>query len=418
MNGDSHETGKLTPDGEPDPSVFSTEHNREGIQVGTAIALLVRRATTPVTMSVHFRRLLGPGQAGDWRVAQLRSARSTPYEELSPTAANRFSFEPIATSLSTTAPGRGSLDLAGVAPSVGFREATMARSSTSIVRALGRAHASLLRSSDLLARSCRVAASGSRRRTGRVRRGRDAPAICWQPGSSMRPNIAPIRLSGRSTSMGLLGRRLDLCGTSRARAWSVKRGTATVFLLVRRLAPRSADASTIPVDVTSAVADYHLLQPNVDRDSLPLALGDAGDRRLISCEAACPPEPRLQRSVRDASRTSTLRVRCRDDLCCTCCRDCSLPGLPATRTPTASARTGPASRSPPRPTPFSPRPISAAESRHSSMSSPPSTRSPPAPSATSCVRSVSLGRPTVARSTPAPATSPSPPAGGMPAKAA
>ena len=27
-----------TPDGKPDPVVFSTEHNREGIQVGTAIA--------------------------------------------------------------------------------------------------------------------------------------------------------------------------------------------------------------------------------------------------------------------------------------------------------------------------------------------------------------------------------------------
>ncbi len=37
MNGDSRETGKLTPDGKPDPSVFSTEYNREGIRVGTAI---------------------------------------------------------------------------------------------------------------------------------------------------------------------------------------------------------------------------------------------------------------------------------------------------------------------------------------------------------------------------------------------
>lgn len=42
LNGDSRETGKLTPDGRPDPSVFSTATNREGIQVGTAIATLVR----------------------------------------------------------------------------------------------------------------------------------------------------------------------------------------------------------------------------------------------------------------------------------------------------------------------------------------------------------------------------------------
>ena len=44
MNGDSRKTGKLTPDGKPDPSIFSTEYNREGIRVGTAIALMVRKS--------------------------------------------------------------------------------------------------------------------------------------------------------------------------------------------------------------------------------------------------------------------------------------------------------------------------------------------------------------------------------------
>ena len=43
MNGDKYKTGKLTPEGEPDPSVFSSDFNPEGIQVGTAITLLVRR---------------------------------------------------------------------------------------------------------------------------------------------------------------------------------------------------------------------------------------------------------------------------------------------------------------------------------------------------------------------------------------
>lgn len=40
LNGDKYKTGKKTPTGKPDPSVFSTEKNREGIQVGTAIAML------------------------------------------------------------------------------------------------------------------------------------------------------------------------------------------------------------------------------------------------------------------------------------------------------------------------------------------------------------------------------------------
>lgn len=43
LNGDSRETGKLTPDGKPDPSAFSTDFNREGIRVGTAIVTLARR---------------------------------------------------------------------------------------------------------------------------------------------------------------------------------------------------------------------------------------------------------------------------------------------------------------------------------------------------------------------------------------
>lgn len=42
LNGDKYKTGKLTPDGKPDPSVFSTWINREGIQVGTAIAHMTR----------------------------------------------------------------------------------------------------------------------------------------------------------------------------------------------------------------------------------------------------------------------------------------------------------------------------------------------------------------------------------------
>ena len=45
LNGDKYKTGKVTPDGQPDPSVFSTEFNREGIQVGTAVALMVAAIT-------------------------------------------------------------------------------------------------------------------------------------------------------------------------------------------------------------------------------------------------------------------------------------------------------------------------------------------------------------------------------------
>lgn len=58
LNGDKYKTGKLTPAGEPDPSVFSTEKNREGIQIGTAIALLVRSGKS--RQQVQFRHFWGP----------------------------------------------------------------------------------------------------------------------------------------------------------------------------------------------------------------------------------------------------------------------------------------------------------------------------------------------------------------------
>ena len=44
LNGDKYKTGKVAPDGSPDPSIFSTEGDPVGIQVGTAIATLVRKA--------------------------------------------------------------------------------------------------------------------------------------------------------------------------------------------------------------------------------------------------------------------------------------------------------------------------------------------------------------------------------------
>jgi len=59
LNGDKFKTGKTTPEGLPDPSIFSTDHNREGIQVGTAIAMLIRKEKHSATPVVAFRHLWG-----------------------------------------------------------------------------------------------------------------------------------------------------------------------------------------------------------------------------------------------------------------------------------------------------------------------------------------------------------------------
>ena len=59
LNGDKYKTGKTTPDGDPDPSIFSTPEDPVGIQVGTAIATLVRKHDHAPAKTVGFRHLWG-----------------------------------------------------------------------------------------------------------------------------------------------------------------------------------------------------------------------------------------------------------------------------------------------------------------------------------------------------------------------
>ncbi len=109
LNGDSRETGKLTPDGKPDPSIFSTEWNREGIRVGTAIGLMVRKArgqtfevsqTSKVSAPpiVRFRQFWGVTKRADLLAslgdAQTFEVFSSRYELARPDPANRYSFRP------------------------------------------------------------------------------------------------------------------------------------------------------------------------------------------------------------------------------------------------------------------------------------------------------------------------------------
>ena len=65
LNGDKYKTGKVAPDGSPDPSIFSTEGDPVGIQVGTAIATLVRKAEHRAADSVGFRYLWGQAKRNE-----------------------------------------------------------------------------------------------------------------------------------------------------------------------------------------------------------------------------------------------------------------------------------------------------------------------------------------------------------------
>lgn len=98
MNGDSRETGKLTPGGDPDPSVFSAEFNREGIRVGTMIGLMVRKTRSTANhqppAKVWFRNFWGSSKRANL-VSSLQSANfGGDYLEAVPTKSNRYSFRP------------------------------------------------------------------------------------------------------------------------------------------------------------------------------------------------------------------------------------------------------------------------------------------------------------------------------------
>ena len=83
LNGDKYKTGKITPDGLPDPSIFSTENNPVGIQVGTAITTLVRKTHHTSAEQVGFRHLWGQAK----REELLETANQEPnalYDNIKP----------------------------------------------------------------------------------------------------------------------------------------------------------------------------------------------------------------------------------------------------------------------------------------------------------------------------------------------
>jgi hypothetical protein len=91
LNGDSRETGKRTPTGENDPSIFSTALNPAGITRGTAVSVLVRSANrTSTETNVRYRDFWGEGKR-ERLLRSLDPATEAPeYEALAPDEENWF----------------------------------------------------------------------------------------------------------------------------------------------------------------------------------------------------------------------------------------------------------------------------------------------------------------------------------------
>ena len=97
MNGDSRETGKLTPEGRPDPSVFSTEANPEGIQLGTTVALMIRNHASKTDAQVRYRDFWGASKRTDLVESLNCASFEDAYAIATPSKQNRYSFRPMKT---------------------------------------------------------------------------------------------------------------------------------------------------------------------------------------------------------------------------------------------------------------------------------------------------------------------------------
>ena len=83
LNGDKYKTGKVAPDGSPDPSIFSTREDPVGIQVGTGIATLVRKGDHRSAKEVAFRNLWGQAKREEL-TATAEAEPDTVYEPVEP----------------------------------------------------------------------------------------------------------------------------------------------------------------------------------------------------------------------------------------------------------------------------------------------------------------------------------------------
>ena len=97
LNGDKYRTGKTTPEGTPDPSIFSTPGDPVGIQVGTAIATLVRKADHAPAEAVGFRHLWGQTKREEL-TATAEVAPDALYEAIEPVLPLGLPFGAVAVS--------------------------------------------------------------------------------------------------------------------------------------------------------------------------------------------------------------------------------------------------------------------------------------------------------------------------------
>jgi Type ISP C-terminal specificity domain/Eco57I restriction-modification methylase len=94
LNGDSRETGKRTPDGQSDPSIFSTGLT-PGIQVGTAISMLIRQEPhDDKAFHVSYRDFWGSDKLAQLELARVAPSAGPGIYALEPAEGNWYRLRP------------------------------------------------------------------------------------------------------------------------------------------------------------------------------------------------------------------------------------------------------------------------------------------------------------------------------------
>ena len=268
LNGDSRETGKLAPDGRPDPSVFSTEYNREGIRLGTSVGLFAKTGAAKPQALVRYREFWG----ADKRALLLKTLDEegdldSQYEQVEPAANNRFSFRPSKTG-ADYCDWPAVVELAEEEPISGLQEmrrgALMAHDREPLEELMTRYFdtsvdwATFAAGGTGLARTAGGFDPASTRARLQNSEGYDATRLkryALYPFDDRWCYYSSVPLLWNRPRPELVAQRAE----------------GEPFFIVRRFAERPQEGS--PALLTTALPDYHLLRPNAV--AIPLRLGTA-----------------------------------------------------------------------------------------------------------------------------------------------
>lgn len=265
LNGDSRETGKRTPDGHADPSVFADSAG-PGIQVGTAVSTLVRRPEREdgSTAEVFYRDFWGRRK----RELLLKSLKSgaPSYERVQPVSDTAFAWRP-----QRVADGYHSWpridELAEADPMLGLNEnrrgALIGFKKEELQSRIEVYFSSDIHTADLpdCLAGLREAASGFDPL--------DVRAELLELGM-LPESVRPLLVRPLDLRWGYVDSRAKLWNRSRPELQRLQRVGATRFLLARRRVPRAEDGAAFLM--TPHLVEQHAMHK--DAYLIPLRLPD------------------------------------------------------------------------------------------------------------------------------------------------